>query len=79
VVFRVGAGRKEAQAVSGDLAAVKRIRATHHYAFRSGEWADLLTTVEAYGRPCYLVEFPDGVTDFWPVDDADHGYEFSEE
>ena len=57
------------------------IRAMHRYAFRSGEWATLkglasLPVREGEpDRDCYLVEFDDGVTDFWPVDDADHGYE----
>lgn len=65
--------------MSVDLAKVKRIRGTHPYAFRSGNWARLVTTVEIDGRASYLVEFPDGATDFWAVDAAEYGYEFSEE
>lgn len=62
----------------------KLIRATHRYAFRSGQWARLRGTAALPGFPegdreCYLVEFPDGVTDFWPVGDNRHGYEFSSE
>lgn len=58
------------------------IRATHPDAFRSGSWARLAGTAELPGFPegdrcCYLVEFPDGVTDFWAVDAAEYGYEFS--
>ena len=58
------------------------IRATHPYAFRCGEWAQLkgLTDLPGYpegDRTCYLVEFEDGETDFWPVEDAAAGYEFS--
>jgi hypothetical protein len=66
--------------VSGEIAAVKRIRATHHYAFRSGEWAELVGTMDdpETGRRCYAVKFPDGETDWWPVDDKAHGYEFKE-
>jgi hypothetical protein len=54
----------------------QRIRATHPYAFRSGEWATLCCVVPGPGRDCYLVEFDDGATDFWPVHDLAHGYEF---
>jgi hypothetical protein len=60
-----------------DLASVEHIRGTHPYMFRSGEWARLLTTVESHGRDCYLVEFPDGATDWWPVGDEEAGYEFA--
>jgi hypothetical protein len=54
-----------------------QIRATHPYGFRSGEWARVVNVVPARGRDCYLVEFPDGVTDLWPVIDAWDPYEFS--
>jgi hypothetical protein len=58
-----------------------RIRKTHRYGFRSGQWAVLRGTASLPGFPegdrdCYLVEFDDGVTDFWPVRDVDAGYEF---
>jgi hypothetical protein len=67
----------------GWMSAATLIRATHRYAFRSGEWATLKGTTELPGFPegdrkCYLVEFDDGVTDFWPVDDNTHGYEFAQ-
>lgn len=55
------------------------IRATHHYAFRSRKWAKLITTVPGPHGDCYLVEFPDGVTDIWSVADTGWGYEFSAE
>lgn len=56
---------------------VALIRATHPYAFRSGQWARLAGTVDdpATGRRCWSVQFPDGESDFWPVDDGDHQYE----
>jgi hypothetical protein len=47
----------------------------HPYGFRSGQWARVLTTVESYGRPCWLVEFPDGFLDWWPTQDRDARYE----
>lgn len=60
-------------------APVTRIRSTHRYGFRTGEWATLRGTaalpVRGEDRPCYLVEFSDGVTDFWPVSDPADGYE----
>ena len=60
------------------------IRATCPGAFRSGQWARLSGTAALPGFPegdrdCYLVEFPDGVTDFWPVQDWMRGYEFRED
>jgi deferrochelatase/peroxidase EfeB len=51
------------------------VRQTHPYGFRSGEWARILTTVESYGRQCWFVQFEDGVTDWWPIEDAGAGYE----
>lgn len=53
----------------------RRVRITHPYGFRSGEWAKVLTTVEGPDATCWLVEFPDGATDWWVVDDPDAGYE----
>jgi hypothetical protein len=55
----------------------KEIRATHHYAFRSGEWASLLgrQTTGDHGA-CYVVEFKDGRSDLWPVNDSQAGYEY---
>lgn len=57
------------------------IRGTHPYSFRSGHWARLRNVLEdpETGRRQYVVEFADGVTDFWPVDDAVAGYEFHAE
>jgi len=58
------------------------IRAMHPYAFRSGEWARIKGTAMLPvkdgepDRACYLVEFDDGVSDFWAVDDPDARYEF---
>lgn len=54
----------------------QKIRATHPYAYRSGQWATVLTTVPGPTRDCYIVEFPDGATDWWVVGDPDAGYEF---
>jgi hypothetical protein len=53
-----------------------KIRATHPYSYRSGQWAELLTTAPGTDRDCYVVQFPDGATDFWVVDDQHAGYEF---
>ncbi len=52
------------------------IRHTHPYGFRSGTWAEIKAVVPGEGRECYLVEFPDGVTDSWAVVDPDEPYEF---
>ena len=58
--------------MQGDL-----VRATHPYAFRSGEWAQIVGVDESqYERPCFLVVFPDGATDSWACVDPLAGYEF---
>jgi hypothetical protein len=54
------------------------VRQTHPYGFRSGEWGEILTTVDSYDRECYVVRFSDGALDWWPVDDGTAGYEFRE-
>lgn len=53
------------------------IRATHPYAFRSDEWAEVVGVKMVNKRPCWLVLFRDGRTDLWPVEDPVAGYEFS--
>ena len=55
------------------------VRGTHHHQFRCGEWAEILMVApsEGDGRDCYVVRFPDGVTDWWVVDDPWDPYEFS--
>ncbi len=67
---------KVSETVPGDAT---HIRAVQPEGFRAGEWARLRGTAALPGfpegdRPCYLIEFPDGVTDFWPVEGG--GYEF---
>jgi hypothetical protein len=63
---------------SGIPPGATEIRATHPDAFRSGQWATLTGTLDdpESGRRCYAVRFPDGESDFWPVQDMEHGYEF---
>lgn len=53
----------------------REIRSMHRYAFRSGQWATLVSIVEYGGRECYLVRFPDGHSDWWVVGDPDAEYE----
>jgi hypothetical protein len=53
------------------------IRSTHPSYFRSGEWARILTTASDPERgDAYVVEFEDGVMDWWVADDPDAVYEF---
>lgn len=54
------------------------IRSCHWAQYRRGEWARIVMVVEARERPCYLVEFIDGATDLWVVDDPAAAYEFAE-
>jgi hypothetical protein len=58
-----------------DPRAVREVRQTHPYGYRSGEWAKVLTIVESHGRDCWLVLFEDGNTDWWPITDDVAGYE----
>ncbi len=59
------------------MAEPTRIRSMHPSAFRSGEWARLLTKTGSDEGDCWVVEFPDGKTDFWVVDDPVGEYEFA--
>ena len=59
------------------------IRARHAASFRPGEWAAIVG-VEVHTptglnspRVCFVVEFRDGVRDYWPVENVTHEYEFS--
>jgi hypothetical protein len=54
----------------------RRIRATHPYSFRSGEWATIVGRTDIRGRDCYAVRFDDGMSDFWVAGDPVAGYEF---
>lgn len=63
------------------------IRDNHPYGYRSGEWAQLIgkytlkrqpvsTDASPELRECYVLVFPDGVSDLWPVNDSGYDYEF---
>lgn len=54
------------------------IRSTHHYGFRSGQWAKIVDFGwhDGADRPCFVVEFIDGKRDEWPYEDDSAGYEF---
>ena len=56
--------------------ALSEVRSTHPNGFRSGEWGRILTTVESHGRDCYLIQWADGVTDWWPVVDPSDEREY---
>jgi hypothetical protein len=59
-----------------------KIRGTHPYAFRSGEWATLLRIepiiVPSGVRDCFVVIFDDAAEDLWPVEDSGFDYEFKD-
>lgn len=46
--------------------------------FRPGEWAVLRGLDRVRGKDCYLVEFPDGTTSWWPLTGQDEPYEFAQ-
>lgn len=60
----------------------EQIRSVHPYGFRSGEWGEILTTVEMDdGRVCYLIAWPESErrpveVDWWPVEDPSDEREF---
>ncbi|GEM_PF-4464522 len=54
-----------------------RIRGTHSYSFRSGEWAEIIGTqmrkpVNLPERPVYIVEYEDGFIDYIAISDIEH-------
>jgi hypothetical protein len=62
------------------------MRQTNTNGYRSGQWArvtDVRYLARLHGpqgrepRPVFVVEFVDGATDLWPVDDPCAGYQFS--
>jgi hypothetical protein len=55
-----------------------QIRSMNTNIFRSGEWARIIA-VSCAGYPprvCFDVEFLDGTTDQWPIEDQAAEYEF---
>jgi len=58
----------------------QEILTQHPYAYRSGQWALITgTTLIAVGkklRECYLLRWPDGVTDEYAIEDPTAEYEF---
>ena len=54
------------------------IRSCHPYAYKSGEWGQIVGTRKRNGRLCWLIVWPDGSTDEWVVLDPQAEYEFSE-
>jgi hypothetical protein len=56
---------------------VPLIRSNHQYSFRSGEWARIKGVKVLNGRCCFSVEFLDGSTDAWAIEDDAADYQFS--
>ncbi|SEB36689.1 hypothetical protein SAMN04490220_0430 [Rhodococcus jostii] len=54
------------------------IRTTYRSHWAYARWATIVAVVPSLGRPCWMVEFSDGVTDVWPFREADRGYEFQD-
>lgn len=54
-----------------------KIRGTHPYTFRCGEWANIIavkigTPGALESRPCFIIEFEDGEIDSIPVYDQEN-------
>lgn len=54
------------------------VRSSHPYAYKSGEWGQIVGEHERDGRRVWMIVWPDGSTDEWAADDPDANYEFSE-
>lgn len=59
--------------------AAKFVRSTHSYAYKSGEWGQIVGERERKGRRVWMIVWPDGATDEWAIDDPEADYEFSED
>lgn len=69
---------KESSEMSNRWALIRGAEGTHHY--RAGEWARIVNVVvssteNGRDRCCYAIEFLDGETDLWPIEES--GYEFN--
>lgn len=59
----------------------QQIRSCHRYAYKSGQWATIVGITEICvheneRRGCYQLEWPDGATDDWAIEDPAASYEF---
>jgi hypothetical protein len=52
------------------------IRSCHPYAYKSGEWGQIVGMSMVDGRGCWDVVWPDGSVDTWPFDDDTARYEY---
>lgn len=55
------------------------IKSDHPYAYRTGKWGRIVALNELSGRPGWLIEWPDEVTDVWVQDDPDAEYQFTDD
>jgi len=59
----------------------QQIRSFHPWAYKSGEWATVVGVTENCAhenqqRGCFQLEWPDGSTDDWAIEDPVAEYEF---
>lgn len=59
------------------------IRSCHPYAYKSGQWGEIVGACfvdgpEGVPRPCWDIVWPDGSVDTWPMLDSTADYEFRE-
>lgn len=59
----------------------QQIRSCHPWAYKRGEWATIVGANEVrvhenLKRDCYQLEWPDGSTDDWAIEDPVAEYEF---
>ncbi len=52
------------------------VRSNHPYAYKSGQWAQIVAEVVSDERLVWLLVWPDGDTDEWAVEDPSAEYEF---
>lgn len=54
------------------------ITSNHVDGYRYGRWALLKGLTTLNGKECYIVQFNDGVIDYWPVVDPWDDYRFKQ-
>lgn len=55
------------------------IRSCHPATYKSGQWGLIVAIVPARDRDCFLISWPDRMTDLWAVTDPDAAYEFADQ
>ena len=65
--------------MNGEERIGQMIKSDHPYAYRSGQWGEVIGVSQINSRPCWVVQWePDYDLDHWPQDDKHAAYQFKE-